>query len=126
MAKKGNKHKGAHQQSKIHPTTETVASVSTPKATISRRTSSIKSQNKDLLFNKTNYILMIAGFALVLIGFILMSGGNTDPKVFNEAEIYSTRRITVAPITIILGFITIVVGILKKPNTVTHQETVEA
>jgi hypothetical protein len=44
-----------------------------------------------------------------------MSGGNTDPNVFNEAEIYSFRRITLAPIVIITGFVTIIVAILKKP-----------
>jgi hypothetical protein len=44
-----------------------------------------------------------------------MSGGNTDPNVFNEAEIYSFRRITLAPITVIAGFFVIIVAILKKP-----------
>lgn len=130
MAKKSNKHKGTHQQSRVNPVAEP-ATVRIPnvKATTKKTSRSFSSQNRDLLFNKTNYILMIAGFALVLIGFILMSGGNTDPKVFNEAEIYSTRRITVAPIVIIIGFITIAVGILKKPssdNTNTYKETVEA
>lgn len=76
-----------------------------------------KSQNDTLLFDKTNYILMaVAGF-LVILGFILMAGGNTDAAVFNEAEIYSTRRITIAPITVVLGFIVLIVAILKKPAT---------
>ncbi len=74
------------------------------------------SQNKALLFDRTNYLLLAGGALLIIIGFILMSGGNTDPKVFNEAEIYSFRRITLAPITVILGFIVIVIAILKKPS----------
>jgi hypothetical protein len=45
-----------------------------------------------------------------------MSGGNKDPKVFNEAEIYSFRRITLAPLTILAGFALIGIAILKKPK----------
>jgi hypothetical protein len=74
-----------------------------------------ESQNTTLLFDKTNYIILAAGALLIIIGFLLMSGGNTDPNVFNEAEIYSFRRITLAPIVIIAGFLTIIVAILKKP-----------
>ena len=75
------------------------------------------SQNGQLLFDKTNYILMAVSALLIIIGFALMSGGNTDPKIFNEAEIYSFRRITLAPITIIIGFLVMVLAILKKPTT---------
>jgi uncharacterized membrane protein len=76
-----------------------------------------ESQNKTILFDKLNYILMAIGGTLILLGFILMSGGNTDPNVFNEAEIYSFRRITLAPITILVGFAIIAIAILKKPNS---------
>ncbi|MBP6324319.1 MAG: DUF3098 domain-containing protein, partial [Chitinophagales bacterium] len=62
-----------------------------------------------------NYLILGVGALLIIIGFFLMSGGNTDPNVFNEAEIYSFRRITLAPIVIITGFVTIIVAILKKP-----------
>ncbi|QQR97878.1 MAG: DUF3098 domain-containing protein [Sphingobacteriales bacterium] len=75
-----------------------------------------KSQNQTLLFDNLNYILFSIGAVLIVLGFILMSGGNTDPKVFNEAEIYSFRRITLAPITILIGFAIIGIGILKKPS----------
>lgn len=74
------------------------------------------SQNTSLLFDKTNYMLLAIGGALIILGFILMSGGNTDPKVFNTAEIYSFRRITLAPITVLIGFAVVAVAILKKPN----------
>ena len=73
---------------------------------------------QQVLFNKENYILMLAGLALLAIGFILMAGGkSTDPKVFDPKVVYSTTRITVAPILIILGFIIEVVAIMKKPKT---------
>ncbi len=77
-------------------------------------------QNATFLFDKINYIILGVGALLIIIGFIMMSGGNTDPKVFNEAEIYSFRRITLAPITVITGFIVIIIAILKKPSTATE------
>jgi hypothetical protein len=58
-----------------------------------------------IVFGKENYYLMIAGLVVIVIGFILMSGGKyTDPNVFPADDIYSTRRITVAPIVVIIGF----------------------
>lgn len=78
------------------------------------------SQNKPktFLFDKNNYTIMIAGLVVLIIGFLLMSGGNsTDPNVFNHDEVYSTRRITIAPLVILLGFIIEVYAIMKKPNT---------
>ena len=54
-----------------------------------------KLDNSLFLFDKTNYYIMFAGLALILLGFVLMSGGkSTDPHVFNKEEIYSFRRIT--------------------------------
>ncbi len=77
-----------------------------------------KQENSMFLFDKTNYYIMFAGLALILLGFVLMSGGkSTDPHVFNKEEIYSFRRITLAPILIIAGFVVEVVAIMKKPKT---------
>jgi len=71
------------------------------------------------LFDKTNYYIMFAGIALILLGFVLMAGGKSpDPHVFNRAEIYSFRRITLAPFLIILGFVVEVVAIMRKPKTI--------
>ncbi len=65
-------------------------------------------------FGKENYILMAAGVLLIILGFILMTGGSsTDPNVFNE-EMYSFRRITLAPILILIGFGVEIVAIMKK------------
>jgi len=65
---------------------------------------------------KENYRLMIIGCVIVLLGFILMTGGGSDdPNVFNE-EIFSPRRITVAPITVMIGYIFVIYAILKRPS----------
>lgn len=64
----------------------------------------------------TNYKLLIAGLVVIFIGFLLMMGGGSeDPNTFNP-EIFSTRRITVAPIVVLLGFAIEVVAILYKPK----------
>ena len=70
------------------------------------------------LFTKDNYVWMLAGVAVIALGFILMAGGKSaDPKVFNKEDVYSFRRITLAPFLIIAGFILEIVGIMKKPKT---------
>lgn len=62
--------------------------------------------------NKINYIIIIAGFVLLVIGFLLVAGGRShDPNVFNP-DIFSFRRITLAPIILILGFVTEIVAIM--------------
>jgi len=68
------------------------------------------------LFDKSNYILMLAGVVLVMIGFMLMSGGKSeDPTQFKYDEIYSTTRITIAPLMILIGFAVEIYAIMKKP-----------
>jgi hypothetical protein len=74
-------------------------------------------QNKQVLFTKENYILMAIGLVIAAVGFFLMAGGkSSDPKTFDPKEVYSTTRITVAPILIVLGFIIEIVAIMKKPK----------
>ena len=66
------------------------------------------------VFGKRNYKFMIIGILFIALGFILMSGGGSDdPNVFNE-EIYSFRRIRLAPILVVTGFIIEVYAILTK------------
>lgn len=72
--------------------------------------------NQTFLFDKGNYMWMIGGVLIILLGFILMSGGKSnDPNVFNYEEVYSARRITIAPLMILLGFAVEVYAIMKKP-----------
>ncbi|HEY8661834.1 MAG TPA: DUF3098 domain-containing protein [Hanamia sp.] len=67
------------------------------------------------LFTKENYKWMIIGLVIMAIGFFLMAGGkSTDPNVFNDNEIYSFRRITLAPILIIAGLVVEIFAIMKK------------
>lgn len=69
------------------------------------------------LFGKQNYLLMLAGLIVLALGFFLMAGGkSSDPNVFNEKDVYSARRITVAPILIMAGFVLEIVAIMWKPK----------
>jgi hypothetical protein len=73
--------------------------------------------NQVFLFDKENYMWMIGGVVLILMGIMLMSGGkSSDPHQFNYEEIYSFRRITLAPVVILLGFVVEVYAIMKKPK----------
>ncbi|MBL4706284.1 MAG: DUF3098 domain-containing protein [Flavobacteriales bacterium] len=64
---------------------------------------------------KMNYLFMAIGVLIVIIGFILMSGGGSeDPTKFNEAELFSPVRITVAPIAVILGYIVVIFSIMWR------------
>ena len=73
-------------------------------------------KDKAMIFGRQNYIWMGAGFALVLLGLAAMSGGSMDPdKPWGEnPDIYSFRRITLAPIMMLGGFVLAIVGIFKK------------
>lgn len=66
----------------------------------------------NFLFNKKRYLMLIISLFIVAIGFILMSGGGSDdPSVFKN-EIYNFRRIRLAPLIVIIGFISCIVTIL--------------
>lgn len=79
-----------------------------------------KNENKEKLnfaLGPENYKLMAIGFAIIVIGFLLMLGGKShDPKVFSD-KIFSFRRITLAPIVVLAGFIFEIWAIMKKPGT---------
>lgn len=69
------------------------------------------------LFGKENYKWMLIGAAVLAVGFFLMAGGkSSDPKVFDSNEVYSTTRITIAPILIIAGFVIEIFAIMKRTN----------
>lgn len=68
----------------------------------------------EFLFNKVNYKILLVGLAVIALGFILMSGGGSDdPNVFNK-EIFSFRRIRLAPTVVLIGFGITIYSILKK------------
>lgn len=67
-------------------------------------------------FGRQNYRLLFIGLALILLGFILMiGGGSDDPNVFNE-KIFNFRRITLAPILVLAGYVIEIFAIMKKPE----------
>lgn len=77
----------------------------------------MKTQQKDttLLFGKENYLLMIIGGVIIALGMFLMSGGkNADPNTFDNNVVYSTTRVTIAPILILLGFVVETYAIFKR------------
>lgn len=76
------------------------------------------SENKNFVFGKDNYTFIIGGFVLTLIGFLLMMGGaSEDPNVFDADELFSPVRITLAPFLVIVGYIIVLYGIMKKTKT---------
>lgn len=72
--------------------------------------------NSEFIFGKKNYKFMLIGLACIAIGFILMSGGGSDdPNVWNQ-DVFSWRRIRLAPTLVLLGFAIEVYAILLNPN----------
>jgi len=68
----------------------------------------------DFIFNKKNYILLISGLLLIILGIILMAGGGSeDPTKFSD-EIFNFQRLTLAPILIVSGFILEIFAIMSR------------
>ncbi|CAM1365198.1 DUF3098 domain-containing protein [Tenacibaculum xiamenense] len=75
-----------------------------------------KETESNFLFGKRNYIIMLIGLAVIALGFILMAGGGSDdPNVFNP-ELYSWRRIRLAPTLVLIGFGIEIYAILANPK----------
>lgn len=73
-------------------------------------------EKSEFLFEKVNYKFLLIGLGVIVLGFILMSGGgNENPAVFNEA-VFSITRIRIAPTVILFGFGITIYSIFKKSN----------
>lgn len=73
-----------------------------------------QSQKQEFLFEDINYKILLVGIGVIVLGFILMSGGGSDnPNVFNE-DVFSFRRIRLAPTTVLIGFGITIYSIFKK------------
>ncbi len=70
---------------------------------------------KKFAFDKTNFILLAVGMLVVILGFILMTGSVTSATVF-QPDIFSVRRIKVAPVVCFFGFIFMIYGVVRKPK----------
>lgn len=68
-------------------------------------------------FDKTNFILLAAGMAVVILGFLLMTGPSSSPTHF-EPDIFSVRRIRVAPLVCLAGFVSIIYAVARRPRDV--------
>ncbi len=68
-----------------------------------------------MAFDRTNFILLGIGFAIVIIGFLLMSGGGSTEQAYNP-DIFSVRRIKVAPLVCFVGFVSMIYAIIRKPK----------
>ena len=75
-------------------------------------------------FDKTNFILLAIGMVVVIVGFLLMTGPSSTPANF-EPDIFSVRRIKVAPVVCLLGFVFIIYAVVRKPKDKINQEEKE-
>lgn len=90
----------------------------TTSKTTSKGTATVKADNRLPLFEKDNYMWLGISALIVALGMFLMSGGkNPDPNQFDTNLVYSTTRITIAPVLIIAGFLVAIYAIFKKPKT---------
>lgn len=70
---------------------------------------------RDFAFDKVNFILLIVGMVIVVIGFLLMTGPNSTDTTF-EPDIFSVRRVKVAPFVCLFGFVSMVYAVIRKPR----------
>lgn len=75
---------------------------------------------KNFAFDKTNFILLAVGMVIIIVGFLLMTGPSSTELAF-EPDIFSVRRIKVAPAVCLGGFIFMMYAIMRKPKQ-THKE----
>ena len=71
---------------------------------------------RDFAFDKVNYILLAIGMAVVIIGFLLMSGSGSSETAY-DPDIFSARRIKVAPVICLLGFVSMIYTVVRRPKT---------
>ena len=70
---------------------------------------------RDFAFDKVNYILLAVGMLIVVIGFLLMTGPGSSDTVY-EPDIFSARRIKVAPVVCLIGFVSMIFAVMHKPK----------
>lgn len=100
----------------ITPTRPVTTATTVKKETVTTKKSQFP------LFEKENYMWMMIGGAIIALGFLLMAGGkNTDANKFDYNVVYSTTRITIAPILILIGLGVEIFAIFKRPKAHQHQ-----
>jgi len=82
-----------------------------------KSSSSSKETGSFPIFEKDNYLWMLGGIIVMAIGLVLMVGGKSDdPSQFHPEQVYSTTRITIAPILILAGLVIEIFAIFRKPK----------
>ena len=71
---------------------------------------------RNFAFDKTNFILLAVGMAVVIVGFLLMAGSTSTDTAY-EPDIFSARRIKVAPVVCLLGFVSMIYAVIRKPKS---------
>ncbi len=79
-------------------------------------------EKHDFAFDKVNYILLAVGMAVVVIGFLLMSGPGSSETTY-EPDIFSARRIKVAPVVCLIGFVSMIYAVVRRPKDNDYQHT---
>lgn len=79
---------------------------------------------RNFAFDKVNFILLAVGMAIVIIGFVLMSGSGSSDTVYNP-DIFSVRRIKVAPVVCLVGFVSMIYAVIRKPKDSNLNETAD-
>lgn len=72
-------------------------------------------EKRDFAFDKVNYILLAVGMAVVIAGFLLMSGSGSSESAYNP-DIFSARRIKVAPLVCLAGFVSMIYAVVRRPK----------
>jgi|SRR6266498_4181900 len=89
----------------------------TSSSTPAKSTKAVKASGMGVLFERTNLRWMLIGVVVMALGFILMAGGKSpDPNVFDKTKVYSTTRITIAPIIILAGLVIEIIAIFRQPK----------
>jgi hypothetical protein len=70
---------------------------------------------RNFAFDKVNFVLLAVGMAIVVVGFLLMTGAGSNDSVY-EPDIFSARRIKVAPIVCLFGFVSMIYAVVRKPK----------
>ncbi len=70
---------------------------------------------RDFAFGRLNYILLAVGMAVVIIGFLLMSGSGSSDTAY-DPDIFSARRIKVAPVVCLIGFVSMIYAVVHRPK----------
>ena len=72
-------------------------------------------EKKDFAFDKVNYLLLAIGMAVVVVGFLLMSGSGSTGWAY-DPDIFSARRIKVAPLVCLAGFVSMIYAVVRRPK----------